>query len=147
MLFFEGRKCLELMFLYQAIVWIKESEARVARFTNGIEYQLTIRAEEGALTGEGKSEGVKDFFERVARALDIADEILIVGPGGTKDEFSRFMNKNDHSLDPRVVGVETIEEPTEGEIAAFATLYFARDASQPKKSTKGNGNGEDGSKY
>lgn len=133
------------MFLYQVIVWIDEKEARILRFSNGIEHQLTIDAHAGALADNERGAGDNAFFERVARALDIADEILIVGPAVTKDEFLRFMHKNEHSADPRILGVETIEEPTESNLSAYTKLYFANGTSYRAKRPRGNGSGDNDS--
>ena len=64
------------------------------------------------------------YFHEVARALDTADEILIVGPCATKLEFVKYMHKNDHVIDPRILGVETIAHLNDDELAGFAKLYF-----------------------
>ena len=64
------------------------------------------------------------YFQQVARALDTADEILIVGPCATKLEFAKYMHKNDHAIDPRILGVETIAHLNDNELAGFAKLYF-----------------------
>ena len=81
---------------------------------------------------------MSSYFYRVARALDIADEILVVGPSETKTEFVNYMHKNEHSIDPRILGVETIAHPTDLQLAAFAKLYFT--VGGPRRT--GNGNGQ-----
>ena len=58
------------------------------------------------------------------RALDTADEILIVGPCDVKLEFVKYMHKNDHVIDPRILGVETLAHLNDSELAGSAKLYF-----------------------
>ena len=64
------------------------------------------------------------YFQQVARALDTANEILVVGPCCTKFDFVKYMHKNDHAIDPRILGVETIAHLNDNALAGFAKLYF-----------------------
>jgi len=64
------------------------------------------------------------FFEQVARALDVADEILVVGPCATKGAFVKYMHKNDHAMDPRILGVETVAKLNDEALDGFVKLYF-----------------------
>jgi stalled ribosome rescue protein Dom34 len=121
------------MTAHQAIVWIDETEACVLRVDEGLKRESTIRAfkpdstrgDTAAQNATGADQAsTLDYFHRVARALDVADEILIVGPCITKVEFTKYMHKNEHALDPRILGVETIGSRSDAEIAAFAKLYF-----------------------
>lgn len=124
------------MTCHQAIVWMDDVEACILKMHDGLEYESTILARDGsesvARPGGGPSGG---YFHRVARALDIADEILIVGPSSTKVEFQKYMNKNDHAIDPRILGVETIPRHTDVQLAAFAKLYFT--AGGPRRGGNG----------
>ena len=111
----------------QSIVWIDEKEARVLNVDNGIRQKATIQALEASVqpsVGGAEASSPGGFFCRVARALDWADEIVIVGPSSTKDEFVRYMHKNDHSIDPRILGIEKIEHPNDLDLLGFAKLYF-----------------------
>lgn len=134
------------MTCHQAIVWIDNQEACILRMDLGLEQESTILAHDpGAPVDRTKSvvgatcvEEVSGYFLRVARALDIADEILVVGPSETKTEFVNYMHKNDHAIDPRILGVETIAHRTDLQLAAFAKLYFT--VGGPRRS--GNGDGQ-----
>jgi hypothetical protein len=114
----------------QAIVWIDDLYASILSMEAELEPVSTIRADR--VDGQAKEPGSIEsavnapngYFDRVARAIDVADEILIVGPSATKLEFVKYMHKNDHSIDPRILGVETIAHPTDAQLAAFAKLYF-----------------------
>jgi stalled ribosome rescue protein Dom34 len=111
----------------QSIVWIDAKEARVLGVEKGLHHKATIQAVEtpaAPFVNQGGTDGSGEFFHRVARALDWADEILIVGPCSTKVEFRKYMHKNDHAIDPRILGVESIEHPSDKELLGFADLYF-----------------------
>jgi stalled ribosome rescue protein Dom34 len=129
--------------LHQAIVWIDDNEARIMRVDEGIHHDSTIHAPNNhdAPKQPAGNGGVADdshmFFEQVARALDSADEILIVGPSATKEAFVKFMHKNDHTIDPRILGVETITHPDDKELAGFAKLYFT--VGGPRRTGNGSG--------
>ncbi|HEY5955244.1 MAG TPA: hypothetical protein VIV60_01775 [Polyangiaceae bacterium] len=124
------------MTCHRAIVWIDATEACILRMDNGLKHELTILAQQvprspddpestpDGTTSEPKEDAALAYFNRVARALDIADEILVVGPSSTKLDFVKYMNKNQHALDPRILGVETIASRTDSELAAFAKVYF-----------------------
>lgn len=133
------------MSCHQAIVWIDSSEAFILRMGQVLKHESTIVADTDTVSSFGalaatRTKGLAgeesaDYFHRVARALDVADEILIVGPSATKLEFVKYMHKDDHALDPRILGVETIANHTDSELAAFAKLYFA--GSGPRRSGNG----------
>ena len=113
--------------LNQSIVWIDEKEARVLSVDNGIRQKATILALEASAQPsvcDANANSPSGFFCRVARALDWADEIVIVGPSSTKEEFVKYMHKNDHAIDPRILGIESIKDPNDLELFGFAKLYF-----------------------
>ncbi len=66
----------------------------------------------------------KRFFREVARSLDGADVVLIVGPSSAKLEFLKFVQDHDQMLQAKVAGVETLDHPTDREIVAYARRYF-----------------------
>ena len=116
------------MSFHQCIVWIDSIEARLLRVEDRVHHESTIHAPDTHHTPElpaGNEGGdLSGFFHEVARALDTADEILVVGPSNTKEQFVKYLHKNDHAFDPRVLGVETIDDPNARELAGYAKLYF-----------------------
>jgi stalled ribosome rescue protein Dom34 len=129
--------------VHQAIVWIDVREARIMRVDEGIHHDSTIHAPDSRRTSkrpngnEGTIDESNTFFHQVARALDAADEILIVGPCATKVEFVKYMHKNDHAIDPRILGVETIPKLSDQAFAGFAKLYFT--VGGPRRNGNGSG--------
>lgn len=131
------------MSIHQTIVWIDGDEARILRVEDGLHSELTIHSrdptnvQERALGNEGPVDDVNAFFRKVARSLDTADEILVVGPSTIKEDFVKYMHKDDHALDPRILGVETIGHPSDSQLVGYAKLYFR--SGGPRR--KGNGSG------
>jgi hypothetical protein len=129
--------------IHQSVVWIDRLEARILRAeSQSVLHVSTIHAQrpeqQSDKTEEPQALADEDggYFHRVARALDVADEILVAGPSPTAAEFVTYMNKNDHAIDPRIVGVETVDKPSDARLARYAKLYFKWRDPGP-----GNGNG------
>jgi stalled ribosome rescue protein Dom34 len=131
------------MSLHQTIAWIEEKEARILRVEKGLHHESTIVAPNSQdmpkqlASNDGTTEEENGFFHQVARALDTADEILVVGPSATKLAFVKYMHKNDHAFDPRILGVETIYDPNDIKLAGYAKLYFTEGG--PRRSGNGSG--------
>ncbi len=60
----------------------------------------------------------------MAHTLDGVDALLIVGPASAKLEFFKYLHEHDRRLEGKVVGVESADHPTDGEIVARAKSYF-----------------------
>lgn len=123
-----------------AVVWIDHREAHILRFgVSGVDRTL-LRSHscdphlhhKANTVGSGNAPVDLDLFERVARALDAAQAILITGPANAKLELKTFLGKSHPTLANHVLGVETVDHPTEGELIAYARTYFkAADRLQP----------------
>ena len=66
----------------------------------------------------------KRFFAEIARALEDAEQILVVGPSTAKLSFLRHVHAHQPGLEQRIVGIETVDHPTDGQLVAYAKRYF-----------------------
>jgi stalled ribosome rescue protein Dom34 len=115
-----------------AIVWIDQAEARVFHVDPDNFDESTIhspkhhvnRQPKGRDGTEDHPDDAKRFFREVAHALEGSDEILLVGPSTAKLKFLRYAYAHDHALQASVVGVETVDHPTDGQLLAYARTYF-----------------------
>jgi stalled ribosome rescue protein Dom34 len=113
-------------------VWIDHHEARVFHITQDGFDESTIRVPHAHIHRHPKGpEGAKAhpddahrFFRDVAQALLGAEEVLVLGPSTAKLQFLRYAHTHDPALDPKIVGVETVDHPTDPQIAAYAKRYF-----------------------
>ena len=58
------------------------------------------------------------------QALKGAQEILVVGPAQAKLQLIKHIHAHDHAMVNKVVGVETVDHPTDAQVAAYARKYF-----------------------
>ncbi len=123
-----------------AVVWIDHKEARVFHVqpeTPGhvqpepideatiLSPQHLIHRHPKGL-GEAKEhpEDAARFFHEVVRSIESADAILVVGPSTAKLELLRYVQRHDQKLQVKIVGIETVDHPTDREIVAYARQYF-----------------------
>jgi stalled ribosome rescue protein Dom34 len=66
------------------------------------------------------------YFHSVADAVKDAGEILIAGPGTAKTELMHHLQRHDPQVAKKVVGVETMDHPTDGEFLRLARKAFLR---------------------
>ena len=115
-----------------ATVWIDHKEARIFYLHPDRVLESTIEAPKHDIHKHPKgAEGVRErpdeakrFFHEVARALDATDAILLVGPSSAKLEFLRYLHTHHAALEPKVVGIETVDHPTDGQIIAYSKKYL-----------------------
>src|SRR5208283_2322976 len=113
-------------------VWIDHHEARIFSAKAGEFDESTVRSPaqhvhrhpKGPTAEHNHPDDVHRFFHDVARALEGADPILIVGPSTAKLQFFRYVQKHEHALEPRIAGLETVDHPTDAQIVAYAKRYF-----------------------
>lgn len=113
-------------------VWIDHREARVFHVTEDAFDETTIatpqhvhrshpRGESGA---KEHPDDAKRFFYEVARSLASSSHILLVGPSTAKLELLQYLHRHEHAIAVSVVGVETVDHPTDPQVAAYTRTYF-----------------------
>jgi hypothetical protein len=76
--------------------------------------------------GSGHTPEDQKYYHEVAHALSDAAEILIVGPSSAKLELIKHLHKHDSAIADKIVGVESVDHPTDRQVLAYARHYFAR---------------------
>jgi stalled ribosome rescue protein Dom34 len=115
-----------------AVIWIDHKEARVFHVHPDANDETTVLAPQHHIhrhpKGRGEAREHPDdahrFFGEVARTVDAVDALLIVGPSSAKLEFFKYLHEHERGLASKVVGVESADHPTDGEIVARARTYF-----------------------
>ena len=117
---------------FHAVVAIDHAEALVLEFSENevSEHRVkntdrlgNIHHKAGSV-GSGHAHDSKSYLTAVVGALKPSHEILIVGHGTAKDELASFIRDHAPLLAPRIMGVEAMDQPTKGEILAFARKFF-----------------------
>ncbi len=120
---------------YRAVVWVNHAEAKVYRFSGDEESESDIHSHTslqrlhhrpGGWEAGGNMPDDSEFFGRIHGALELADDIVITGPGNAKYALKAFL---DH-VRPNVVSHVLISEsltapPTAGPLHALGREFFA----------------------
>lgn len=117
---------------YHAVVWIDHAEARIFSFNAEDVQESVLHPDRTHLhlhhkagtTGPGKAAPDAAFLGQVTEGLRAFGAFLIVGPGTAKTELVAHIDKHAPALKAKLMGVETVDHPTDGQIVAFARKYF-----------------------
>jgi hypothetical protein len=117
-----------------AVVWLDHREAKVIDFSVDDKHVVSVHHKGGhrqvhhkaGSIGSGHSNDDGHFFDSVVAALGDAQEVLVVGPGNAKVGLQEHLVKKHPQVSRRVVGVEPLDHPSEGELLAYARRYFKR---------------------
>jgi len=120
--------------LSHVVVWLDHQEAHVIQFNADTHENSTIttRSKHGhihqkaGVVGCGHAATDQNYLHEVAATVAGCGEILIVGPGSCKLELIKHMNRHDPAIAEKVVGVETVDHPSDGQLLAYAKKYFLR---------------------
>jgi hypothetical protein len=130
-----------MMHHFHAVVSIDHAEATILEFSENdvSEHRIKATDRQGNIhhkagsVGSGHAHDSKSYLATVVNALKPSHEILIVGHGTAKDELASFIRDHAPLLAPRIVGVEAVDQPTKGEILAFARKFFeGKDLTTPQ---------------
>lgn len=119
---------------FHAAVWLDHSEARVFHIDKRSFDETTIVAEKphrqihrksgpGAISGK-RVTGDPAFYEEVSKALAENEEILVLGPSTAKLELIKHVHRHHPALEHKIVGVETVDHPSDRQIVTYARHYF-----------------------
>jgi hypothetical protein len=117
---------------HQSVVWLDHQQARVfgvdaeklqAETVAAPQHHVHRHAKGAGDAHQHPQDGIQ-FFGQIAGLLQGADQVLVVGPATAKLHFLRFLAKQDHALEAKVVGVETVDHPTDRQLVAHARHYF-----------------------
>jgi stalled ribosome rescue protein Dom34 len=117
---------------FHAIVWIDHHEARVFHFSPTDVATLVLHPDnptrhihhKANSIGSGQAAEDENFLHAVAQSIADAGAVLITGPANAKHELIKHIDRHDHALMKIIVGVETVDHPTDGELVAHARHYF-----------------------
>lgn len=115
---------------HHAVVWLDHQTAKIFHFHAETVETLAIEGHphrdvhhRGGKSGRKPDED-RDYYHAIATALTPARKILVVGPSTAKLELLRHVHQHDRPLESRIVGVETVDHPSDGQLIAYATRYF-----------------------
>ncbi|MGM4888645.1 translational machinery protein [Tardiphaga sp. 20_F10_N6_6] len=116
---------------FHAVVWIDHREAKIFHVglagTDQLDLHPTFETRhihhKANEIGSGHIHEDKGLMKDVADAVSDAGEILIIGPAQAKTELATYLREHTH-IGSRIVGVEAVDHPTDGQIVAYAKKHF-----------------------
>jgi hypothetical protein len=115
-----------------AAVWIDHHEARIFHVDLDTFDESKLHAPTHHVHRHPKGLGeprphpldAAHFFGEVAKALASADQILVLGPSSAKLELVKYVHEHARALVPKIVGLETVDHPTDPQLVAYVKHYF-----------------------
>ncbi|MGZ8269674.1 MAG: translational machinery protein [Methylophilus sp.] len=122
------------MSLSHAVIWIDHQEAHVIQFNAEASESEIIKTkskhtqvhQKAGVLGNGHNSADKNYLHEVIQAVSGAGEILIVGPGSAKLELFKHAHSHDSKISDKIVGIETVDHPSDGQLLAHAKKYFVK---------------------
>ena len=120
------------MSLNHAVIWIDHQEAHVMFLSETASEAEIIRSKsshqhlhhKGGEVGSGRLSLDEKYLHSVINAVKESKEILILGPGSAKLELIKHAHHHDALIAANIVGVETVDHPSDKEILAHARKFF-----------------------
>ena len=115
-----------------AVIWLDHKEAHILFFdadknkiirSESTQPHLHHKANE---VGSGNAPEDHHYFARIISKVSDVAEILIVGPGFAKGELVKHASHYAPLIAKHIIGVETVDHPTDGQVLAYAKQYFKR---------------------
>lgn len=115
-----------------AAVWMDQHEAKIFHVDRESFDEQKLQAPTHHVHRHGKGAGephehpddATHYYKEVAKALADVDEVLVVGPSTAKLHFIRSLHAHDKALEAKVVGLETVDHPTDPQLVAYVKHYF-----------------------
>ena len=126
---------------YHAVIWIDHHEARVFHFGPTDVDQLVLHPDhptrhihhKSNTIGSGRDSLDNGFLHAVAEAIADAGAVLVTGPANAKTELVKHIQHHDPKLMKLILGVETVDHPSDPQLVAYARKFFkAADRMQPQ---------------
>jgi stalled ribosome rescue protein Dom34 len=112
---------------YNAIVMhVHPDGAESVRMSSGRELADRQLHRKSGAPGDGHRPDDVEFYSSIAHALDDSEVILVTGPGLAKTSFLAYLQRQHADISRRIVAVETVDHPTEGQLKNYGQTYFKR---------------------
>ena len=110
-----------------AVVWIDHQQAQVLHFDSDPMQAQKIKAHNHHTRQHGSQVRTEhEFFGEVCDALAGIKEVLVTGAHKAQADFRHYVEKHRAPIAQQIVGWETVDHPSEGQLAALARKFFVR---------------------
>lgn len=110
-------------------VWMDHDHAKIFKFlpekVEKTEIKRHPHHHNPAHAQNEKNDSVHQFYKDLAKHLDAAKEIYLLGAGVAKNEFKSYLEKHHlERISKHIVGLESMDKSTDGEIEKKARAFF-----------------------
>jgi stalled ribosome rescue protein Dom34 len=118
---------------HHAAIWIDHNEARAISLDNSHHALIGHVRSTDTHTHPTKEDGHRHpsdprFLLAVEELIAGCDAVIVFGPSQAKDDLVRHLSEARSTLSGRIVGVESLDRVTDGELATRAReMFVARD--------------------
>ncbi len=117
---------------FHAVVWIDHREARVFHFAPTDVERLVLHPDhptqhihhKANSIGSGHAAEDRAYLLAVAESIADAGAVLIAGPSNEKTELVRHIREHNPKLMNAIIGVETVDHPSDAQLVAYARKHF-----------------------
>lgn len=104
-----------------AAVWLNAEEAHVYRFGSGEVERCEVKAD-----GDGRVRDDRAYFEAILAELTEVESWMMAGPAGPRRDFEKYVRVGHaEQLAKKLLGVEAMDEPSDGELLRHARKRLA----------------------
>jgi hypothetical protein len=127
---------------FHAVVWIDHHEARVFHFSPTDAERLVLHPDhptqhihhKANAIGSGNAAEDHNFLDAVTKSIADAGAVLVTGPANAKTELVKHISAHHPQLMKLIVGIETVDHPSDAQLVAHARKYFKiEDVMLPQK--------------
>ena len=117
---------------YHAVVWLDHAQAHVMHISpddvetsvvHPAKPHLKLHSKSGTV-GAGRQPEDSHYYHAIVEALSGATEVLVVGPAQAKLQLIKHIHAHDPGMSDKIVGVETVDHPSDAQLVAYARKYF-----------------------
>ena len=115
-----------------AVIWVDHHEAHVLFYDPEHNQIIRSNAKQAHLhhkanvRGSGNAPEDRHFFDEILAQVADVSEILLVGPGFAKGELQKYATEHHAAIAKKIIGVKTVDHPTDGQVLAYAKECFQR---------------------
>jgi stalled ribosome rescue protein Dom34 len=110
---------------FHAVVWLDHQEAHIAFFDRDHATTQRIHSKSHH-KHQGKTTDMNAYFADIAKAVKDCHEVLLTGPGLTRQQFKDWYVQHAAALSQIVVSSIASDHPTDAQLVAMARQYFKK---------------------
>jgi stalled ribosome rescue protein Dom34 len=113
--------------LVHAVVWLDHHSAHVLQFDAEQVQAHKLQAHVHPTPQHGSDvRSEHEFFSEICDTLAGIPQVLITGGHTAQSDFRHYVDKHRPAVAPQIVGWETVDHPSEGQLVALARKFFVR---------------------